>query len=272
MKIFDERIIKLKEFYSIFDGLLSLDKRKWDEVTFGFKNEFENTQKSSYLSFPKSNLKLDNSEHYYLTGMDIPCWVSNEVRTDNRILVLASEPLRSEDSWYENVDKYNEISLNTPFSYHTSKISDDKKERFRYWDLIDFLVKEKKSTVYLTDIRKFWFAGWEHHSVYQKTDIHLDVFDKELELFNPDWIIIFGSKPLDVLQKANRISQKINLTSEKLPADGYILDEKYKVLPLIHPSGAAGGPRKKFFNVNNVKGGNQNEMYKAIIEKIINVW
>lgn len=273
MNLYDDKILNLEKFKTIFSDLLKTNQNDWLSVISNFKYEFEKglSIKAS-TAFEKSDLILSNSntEHFYLTGFDMPCWISNE-DSKKKIMILASEPLRSEDSWGES-DKYETISLNTPFSYHLSKIENNRKERFRYWDLIDWIVGDLKSTVYLTDIRKFWFAGWEHYKAFHSSEIHINIFKQELDFVKPDLIIIFGSRPLNILQSEKLLDLEINLTKHRLPENGFKLNniDGYKVLPLIHPSGAAGGPRKKFFEVNNVSGENQNEMYKEIIKRFVN--
>ena len=202
----------------------------------------------------------------------MPCWVSKEI-SSKKIMILASEPLRNEDSWGDS-DKYSSISINTPFSYHSSNINGNEKrsERRHYWDLIDWLVAYYNATVYLTDIRKFWFAGWEHYKAFNNSEIHINLFKKELAFFKPDLVIIFGSRPLNILQTEKLLSSDINLTKIELPEKGFILKQGlgYKTLPLIHPSGAAGGPRKQFFDCNHIFGNDQNENYKEIIKRFVN--
>ena len=106
----------------------------------------------------------------------------------------------------------------------------------------------------MTDIRKFWFAGWEHYKAFHNSENHIHIFKKELDFIKPDLVIIFGSRPLNILQTEKLLSSNINLTKDKLPKNGFILKQKlgYRVLPLIHPSGAAGGPRKQFFDCNSI--------------------
>mgnify|MGYP001163444699 FL=1 len=272
MELFNDKILKLVNFHTIFSDLLSTSFDDWFKAISYFKSEFVTapmTEKFEYFS--KSELKISNAEHFYLTGFDMPCWVS-DVNPVKRIMILASEPLRNENSWSKNHDRYKNISINTPFSYHRSKIEPDRLENFRYWILINWMASQLNATVYMTDIRKFWFAGWEHYNEFNNSEIHINVFKKELDFINPDLIIIFGSRPLNILQSEKLLDLEINLTKNRLPVNGFKIKnlEGYKVLPLIHPSGAAGGPRKKFFEVNNVSGENQNEMYKEIIKRFVN--
>lgn len=272
MKLFSDNNLKFDNFHKIFSDLLSTSFNDWSNAISYFKSEFEQVPTKEKIEyFAKSELKLSNAKHFYLTGFDMPCWVSKE-KSDKSIMILASEPLRNEDSWGDS-DKYSTISINTPFSYHSSNVNDNQKrsERRHYWDLIDWLVDYYNATVYLTDIRKFWFAGWEHYSAFHNSEIHINVFKKELDFIKPDLIIVFGSRPLNILQNEKLLSSDINLTKEKLPENGFTLKQSlgYKVLPLIHPSGAAGGPRKQFFNCNSVFGSNQNDNYKEIIKRFV---
>ncbi|MEI6347709.1 MAG: uracil-DNA glycosylase family protein [Bacteroidota bacterium] len=281
MKLFDENIFSVDAFYAAFSELLKTSKKDWINAISVFKKEFENNvQDEKIIHFNKTDLKIDNSENFYLSGFDMPCWVSNE-DSKKKIMILASEPLRDEISFDKSkLDKFTNISLNTPFSYHTSgRIKNPKfKDRRQYWSLIDWMVTDLKSTVYMTDIRKFWFADWQHHKEFGDTKLHLDIFKKELELVKPDFIILFGSTPMNILQSANLLESEIHLTKYKLKEEGFKLKwDNHKesewpvIIPLIHPSGAAGGPRKHFFTVNDIykEGLDQNEMYKLIIEKYI---
>ncbi len=273
MELFNDSILKLFNFHTIFSDLLSTSFDDWYKAILYFKSEFEKVPTTDkFESFAKSELKISNSEHFYLTGFDMPCWVSKEKSVRN-IMILASEPLRNEDSWGDS-DKYSSISINTPFSYHSSNILGNEKrsERRHYWDLIDWLVDYYKATVYLTDIRKFWFAGWEYYKAFHNSETHISVFKKELAFIKPDIVIVFGSRPLNILQTEKLLSSDINLTKIELPEKGFILKQGlgYRILPLIHPSGAAGGPRKQFFDCNSVFGSNQNENYKEIIKRFVN--
>jgi len=272
MKIYSENNISHHAFYNVFNQLIKTEKEQFFNVIANFKNCFENKVNSNYY-LDKTDFKLNIAqvEHFYLTGFDMPCWVSKE-KSDKNIMILASEPLRNEDSWGDS-DKYSTISINTPFSYHSSNINGNEKrsERRHYWELIDWLVDYYKATVYLTDIRKFWFAGWEHYKEFHNSKIHTNIFKKELDFIKPDLVIVFGSRPINILQTEKLLNSEINLTKIELPEKGFLLKQGlgYRILPLIHPSGAAGGPRKQFFDCNRVFGNDRNENYKEIIKRFV---
>lgn len=273
MELFNDNNLKFNSFHEIFSDLLSTSFDDWFKAISYFKSEFVTapmTEKFEYFS--KRELKISNAEHFYLTGFDMPCWVGPE-KFSKKIMILASEPRRNEKTWTKGVNKYEFISLNTPFSYHKCNIATIKnpKEKDNYWDLIRDMIKKYNSIIYMTDIRKIWFAGWEHYSEYKGAKIHLEIFFKELVFFQPDLIIVFGSVPLKILQATKKIKHEIELSKKDLQKEGYSFDGKYKILPLVHPSDLASVQRKQFFERNGVlkEGLKQNEMYMEIIKRFV---
>ncbi len=271
MKIFDEKFIKINEIENILRQLFN-DKVniQLDEVVNLFRNIFNGEKKDcTEQSITKSSLNFKNAEHFYLTGLDIPCWISNDGTCIKNIMIIASEPLRSENAFKlsNNLDGYNSIILNTPFSFHCFH-EVGRQEKNQYWDFIEKLVEEYQANVYLTDARKIWFAGWEQHSEFANNIIFNNILKSEIDLIKPDFIITFGTTPLQFL-KVKEFSFKENITDKVFVEN--LTTNKYRVIPLIHPSKTASGHRKKFLEFNEVydKESNDTFRYLYLIRKII---
>lgn len=170
--------------------------------------------------------EFSDLHHFMLTGIDLPILLNNENdENSGSIMLVGSEPLRNW-TYFENhkIDIYDKIVVNTPYSIHDIFDSDSV-----YFLIIDFLIS--KNQLYLTDLRKIWFSGFERHKKFLNSELHEKFFIDEVELIKPDRIITFGKNVFELLKswlKSNNISLQIDY--------------------LIHPSQRTqGAGRKQFF-------------------------
>ena len=123
-----------------------------------------------------------------------------------------------------NISIYDQIAVSTPYSLHLN----DAKETV-YCKITEHLCKTHQ--VYLTDLRKIWFAGFERHKTFLEAKFHNAFLLDEINYVNPECIITFGKNDFDAL---TLIVKTNNL--------------KIKIHYLIHPSQRTQGEgRKNFF-------------------------
>ena len=259
----------------VLDRFLDPEKYDWKHYANRFQKIFERSQDKKERDFEalkrmekEALFKFNGSEHFYITGIDFPCWVMRGNNPRNRVMIIGSEPLRSEVSFGEVeykqvVDRYKYISINTPYSYHQNYQND------KYSKIINYLVNDLDCLVYLTDYRKLWFAGWEHYSQYTNPKPHQDTLDIEIEWFQPNYIITFGKTALPFLKLPNEKISKYDLRKRRDFID-ISRGRKPRVIPLVHPSNMAGGSRKEFFENNGIIIDNmkdKQEAYHELLER-----
>lgn len=200
-------------------------------------------------------------------GVDFPIWFSAKegCGKPRRVMIIAQDPLRKEKD-FQRVDSPNEeripgFLIGTPFALHDI--------RFRrqgngdnYWDIINAL-RHKNCHVYVTDLFKVYQRGVD----LSKGDIALPFFRNllhtEAKIFEPDLIVTFGRKACQALgalmadesfrnrpvfdgTAPNHQLRHVELSS----LTGSV--SKYRILPLLHPSGSARGSRDDFRDANEV--------------------
>jgi len=182
--------------------------------------------------------ELTDIEYYLLTGIDLPIMVSSNPVNNRKLMVIGSEPLRNWNYFSENnLSIYDQIAISTPYSLHLN----DAKETV-YYKIAQHLCKTHQ--VYLTDLRKIWFAGFERHKTFLEAKFHNAFLLDEINYIDPECIITFGKNVFDALSlivKANKLNIKVHY--------------------LIHPSQRTQGEgRKTFFE----KAGIDISSYKSI--------
>jgi hypothetical protein len=186
-----------------------------------------NSQKHKPIIIDKSDVylnELSDINHYLLTGIDLPIIASSNTVNNRKLMVIGSEPLRNWNYFFENnLSIYNQIAISTPYSLHLN----DAKETV-YYNIAEHLSKTHK--VYLTDLRKIWFAGFERHKTFIEAELHNKFLLAEINYFNPECIITFGKNVFDALTsivKTNNLNLKVHY--------------------LIHPSQRTQGEGRKTF-------------------------
>ncbi|PLX13381.1 MAG: hypothetical protein C0594_01255 [Marinilabiliales bacterium] len=198
--------------------------------------------------------KYFRKECLFLTGIDLPIWFKGKGRNKN-IMILAQDPLRSLKSvTNSNIDPYDHITLWTPFSYQViNKNRENTPREKHYWDIINH-IGDMSRNIYVTDIRKIWFSGWENHTEINFDKIYSEIFKNEVELFDPDYIICFG-------RDAEKAAVKIKRC----------FDFRFNTIYLIHPSNRASSGRDSFFvdkhGIRTFRNDNLIESYKIVINR-----
>jgi hypothetical protein len=186
-----------------------------------------NSQEHKPIIIDKSDVylnELTDIEHYLLTGIDLPIITSSKANSNKKLMVIGSEPLRNWNYFIDHeLSIYDHIAISTPYSLHQQ----DAKETL-YYKIIEHLSKTHK--IYLTDLRKIWFAGFERHKTFLEAELHNEFLLDEINYFNPECIITFGKNVYDALQS---ILKTKNLD--------------IKVHYLIHPSQRTQGEGRKTF-------------------------
>jgi len=217
---FQDNILKLvSKHLSINDDKVSLI---YNEII-----EEKNRLKHIALSVHKADIsvpELSDTEHYLLTGIDLPIIASSDKVNTRKLMVIGSEPLRNWNYFTENnLSIYNHIAISTPYSLHLK----DAKETV-YFKITEHLSKTHQ--VYLTDLRKIWFAGFERHKTFLEAKFHNEFLLDEINYVNPECIITFGKNVFDSLSLLVKTSN-LNI----------------KVHYLIHPSQRTQGEGRKTF-------------------------
>ncbi|MCB6232200.1 uracil-DNA glycosylase family protein [Flavobacterium psychrophilum] len=191
-----------------------------------------------------------------LKGIDLPTWFGDY--SNKKIVVLGIDPLRSESVFKreKNADIDNDVIIGTPYAFHEKETRE--KWCAGYWALVDGLV-QLNHFVYCTDIFKTYYYNIESKrrsysdsiSGFTTNSYHSEVLKKELELINPDLIIVFGKIAYEKLleKKCPKIGQDIVNTK-----DIYKLENKnVDVLTVLHLSkGTRGKNFKTFFESNDM--------------------
>ncbi len=185
--------------------------------------KFECIQRDGLV--PRTNnldflLKFKNIE--YQVGVDLPIFLTNDLKSNKTIFIVAEDPLR----YFSHPQ--NGIILSTPFGIH---IPENRSSRLKvYWEIIEHLI-EMGFNVYLTDINKVWIK----HIRNPKESIPGDLFESfklalywEIQTFNPELVIAFGNLASDSIKKYDLY-------------DG-------KLLELPHPSPSANRKWKEVLN------------------------
>jgi hypothetical protein len=202
-----------------FEGVSSLYKHIKEETEFKLHKPLLVSKKEVVIP------DLYDIEYYLLTGIDLPTVVSSNKGLSRKIMVIGSEPLRSWDYFMDhNLSVYDHIAVSTPYALHQPNANET-----LYYKIIEHLAKTHQ--IYLTDLRKIWFAGFERHKTFLEAKIHHAFLLDEINNVNPECIITFGKNVYDAL---SLIAKKNNLN--------------IKIHYLIHPSQRTQGEgRKSFF-------------------------
>jgi len=201
-----------------------------DDKVYSLYNEIKEEKgrpKHMALSIHKNDTsvpELIDIEHYLLTGIDLPIIASSNTVSNRKLMVIGSEPLRNWNYFTEHkLSVYDQIAVSTPYSLHQQ----DVKETL-YYKIIEHLTITHK--VYLTDLRKLWFAGFERHKTFLEAKFHNAFLLDEINYVNPECIITFGKNVFDALSLIVK-TNNLNI----------------KVYYLIHPSQRTQGEGRKTF-------------------------
>lgn len=186
-------------------------------------------------------------------GIDLPTWFGNFKR--KKIVVLGIDPLRNDKNFKElGADSQSEVIIGTPYSFNkkTSRDTDSK----AYWTLVEGLSK-LNNFVYCTDIFKTYYYNESekvrsyNHKPFVNNKFHKNILEQELNLINPDIIIVFGGLAHKFLlnkKSSPVIGQPIKCTM----SDYSLLENKHAtVYTVLHLSKTPRGNNFKDFLNNN---------------------
>jgi hypothetical protein len=128
-----------------------------------------------------SNIRLGEMSWF---GVDIPVWLSSKDARKNRVMIVAMDPLRSEDP--SGLIRPDALTLNTPFTIHDKMVKNNYNQQI--------IELAGKYDIYLTDAYKLFFRDTQNYSVvsnrmpgFKKSfSIHHKMLQKELDFFNPN--------------------------------------------------------------------------------------
>ncbi|MDD4236715.1 MAG: hypothetical protein PHF99_11935 [Bacteroidales bacterium] len=192
--------------YDYFDGIikpiLNISLNEYEELQLLIK-EFNNSKtvfKDKFNKFVFSKDKLNfNASDLELIGIDIPFWIKGDNPLGKRVIIVAQEPKRNNDSFVKfNSNKKEQLIIWTPFSYQ-EKNSDPERSEKIYWSTIDEIAS-KSSMVYITDINKICYkkdSKISNEFDESLQEVFLSILLKEINTFvKPDIIIAFGKQAL----------------------------------------------------------------------------
>lgn len=248
------------EFYKnlnqlITKNILKLSHEEIDKIYDSWEETKDKTGvKTNFVYSDKlihNNQKIP--QEVTVKGIDLPTWFGNY--NNKKIVILGIDPLRSEKVFKrEKADINNDVIVGTPYAFHEK----DTREGWcaNYWALIDGLVQDN-NFVYCTDIFKTYYydKATKTRSYNDKRFIdnssHRHILISELELINPDLIIVFGGIAHKKLLNKNcpKISQDILKTKSIIKLNNTEVDV-YTVLHLSR--GTRGKTMKEFFDENEI--------------------
>lgn len=202
-----------------------------DDKVFLIYNEIrEETKRPQHIaiSIHKNDIlipELTDIHNYLLSGIDLPIIATSVKDSSRKLMVIGSEPLRGWDYFVTHkLSIYYDIAIGTPYSLHQQ----DANETI-YYKIIEHLSKTHQ--IYLTDLRKIWFAGFERHKTFIEAKFHTSFLMEEINFVKPEYIITFGKNVYDTVSRLIELN-KMNI----------------KVYYLIHPSQRTQGEgRRSFF-------------------------
>ncbi len=220
----------------------------------GFNNNIYNLKTdqydiNKYIPIQKEKI-YDKEDEWINTGIDMPICFSTPM-SKKTIFIVGQDPLRNEQ-YYDSEHPNNEYAIiGTPYSLHNNYY---RKNRFKeLFSLIQSIVKEMEAKVYISDIYKIYFAVNKDPSInilrFTENTIHKKILKEEIDLLEPDLIISFGIKATESIYKIYNIQNKISITSEVEPQ---CISDKFRLLPMLHPSSQGQIHRKIFFGNNGI--------------------
>ena len=177
---------------------------------------------------------------YTHLGHDVPIWY-NSVEGNKRIMIVSQDPRRDIAS--------NNLFLSSPFGLHCFDYRTRNNEVMQ--DIVDAILGEGHS-VYLTDLYKAFALDAQNKN---KKSIALmssfkgqfvQIFKKEIALYNPDLILLMGAEVANVLLGAKNYKKtQISGSPRKMTSLGDYFNPHYtinknsniRVIPILHKSG-----------------------------------
>lgn len=237
------------------DNVLNLQSEQFDEFydmwNLSFNaSEFKNIRLEDHLIHKNQNIP----SNAVLKGIDLPIWFGNPQH--KKIVILGIDPLRSEKAFKkENANRNTDAIIGTPYAFHEKASRENTCKS--YWTFVDGLCSAG-NFVYCTDIFKTYFVNEaknrrsyldNEYTGEAATSIHSKILMQELELIQPDVIIVFGKLAHSFL--LNKNCPKIGQSIQKTKATLQIKDKKIDVYTVLHLSKTPRGKSFKDFFENN---------------------
>ena len=184
----------IKEYLGVSNEII-IDKiyEKWEN-----KKDNELYSKERFFNNQDDILKLpewlaDYFKKYNIVplalGVDLPYCVKNP-DSALKIAVFGINPLRSESDWKFNFKPNESFILSSAWGKHFGYVQKQNIELFKRL--------ESEFTLYLSDIQKWYFKhngiSSEKIPCFNKLCKHMEIVDKELNNFKPDFILLFGNQ------------------------------------------------------------------------------
>lgn len=240
----------------ISKNILNVAQEKIDEMYDSWKNDQNKSGIKTNFVYSDSLIHKNQKipKNVSLKGIDLPTWFGSY--NNKKIVVLGIDPLRNEKVFKRenNADILNDVIIGTPYAFHEKETREG--WCANYWAFVDGLVKSN-NFVYCTDIFKTYYYNKTTKTRsyndldFTKNQKHREILIGELELINPDLIIVFGGIAHKKLlnQNCKKISQSILKTKSFIALN----DKKTDVYTIMHLSkGTRGKNMKDFFNANNI--------------------
>lgn len=236
----------------LIQNIIDVNKSQLDMYYDYWLQSFNDLKSNKFvISRDLIHKKQQVPEDAILSGIDLPTWFGDF--KNKKIVLLGTDPLRSQKVFKEaEADIKRDVILGTPYAFH-EKLSRDKDCK-SYWTLVEGLVSSN-NFVYCTDIFKtYYFKESEkmrsyNDPEYTKNLNHYDILKQELELVQPDLIIVFGQLAHQFLlkKKSPIISQSILNTKAVYSLNNKSVD----VYTVLHLSKTPRGNNFRTFLENN---------------------
>lgn len=240
----------------ISDNILNVSGEEIDTMYNSWNQDKDKKEVKTNFVYPDNlihgNQKIPNGVS--LKGIDLPTWFGDF--SNKKIVILGIDPLRSEGVFKRenNANVHNDIVVGTPYAFHEKSTREG--WCAGYWTFVDGLVKQN-NFVYCTDIFKTYYYNKSSKtrsyldSEFVSNSKHRDILIKELELINPDLIIVFGKVAHKMLLEKNcpKIGQSIFNTKATLD----LKNKSVNIYTVMHLSkGTRGENFKTFFDSNKI--------------------
>lgn len=193
-----------------------------------------------------SNINLEDMSWF---GIDIPVWLSSKDAPAKRLMIVAMDPLRSEDC--SGLISPDALTFNTPFTIHDTTVKNNYNQQI--------IELASKYDTYLTDAYKLFFRDTKNYSKVsngmndfkKNLAIHHEMLQKEVDFFQPEYIVCLGKDAGKAISTIGDFDfRPISSTSLAYQKRHYKLGEK-QVFCVPHASGAARGHASTFLRSHN---------------------
>lgn len=133
-------------------------------------------------------------------GFDLPVWVKNSGDCTRRVMLLTQDPRRV-------TDDIGMVTLSSPFGLHSQQCRLSTNVVGGPMAHIVEMLCDEGSTVYLTDVIKFFADESGSRLIKGRKNTFIDFLNKEIEYFRPTHIITFGNISNACLIKAKALAQ-----------------------------------------------------------------